>query len=453
MKNIKSNTPIHPFLDSFNKNKLEPIKSTGIDYTDVSDVNLDDTPKKYDRGLNRYLDQESNRASNQTGWEARGNALVQAANEVVLGTLEGIGHAADLPQYAQILGLMEGSDKEYSNWFSNLMKKGKENVNEEFSIHGGEGFDPTNPRWWSKNAPSLASSLTLLIPSTAMAKGLGTVGKGIRIANTNRKISKAAKLGNTKKIKDILKAQDKVAGNTEAWTGIRGAITSRYLENTMESSGTYKDEFEKALSQNKTEEEAKDIAGKAASNVWYANLINLPIDIMQYSILFGRSSKMVKEMADKAAKAKFKDKLLDVGATMVGEGIEEGIQYGIQKEAAKSDGVWDVYKNIIKNGSQYFEDPEFTNAMFLGAIGGGVFKGGGEAIKSTTSTLNPNNLKNSLLYPSKSPISAKLSVSAFFHNSETSACTSSLISQSSILILPLASKSKSPPNKRSLYKR
>ena len=353
--------------DPFVKGMLVSNQDTSIDFTDVA-VPQQSRANKYDRGLNRYLNQESNRASNQTGWEARTNMAAQMASEVVFGTLEDIGYAFDAPQMAQMAGLMENTANDYSNWFSDIMKKGKEAVNEEFSVHGGEGFDPMNPRWWSKNGASLASSLSLLIPATGLAKGVGAIGKlGVK------------GLARTKMANGIVKNLNK-EGTRDAITGINAAVWSRYLENTMEASGTYEEEIQKGIQSGLSKEDAEIKAGKAATNVWYANLVNIVPDLFQYSKLFGAGSKVMAQMAKDASKAGFKEGLKDVVQTMVSEGIEEGIQYGITKEASKSDNVFDVYKNMAQNASSYSDDPEFLNSVFLGAIGGGIFAGAGKAL-------------------------------------------------------------------------
>jgi hypothetical protein len=94
---------------------------------------------KYDRGVHSAAHQDAVRAGNQSGWEAWANAGAQVLSEVGLGTLEGVGYLLDFEQHAKILA---GTEQDYSNWFSDLMRAGKESVSEAMPVHGGEGFQP-----------------------------------------------------------------------------------------------------------------------------------------------------------------------------------------------------------------------------------------------------------------------------------------------------------------------
>lgn len=349
---------------------------------------------KYDKGLIRGIDQYQNRADVQTGWQAVGNAIVQSAAEVGLGTLEGLGYLLDVDQH---INIAKGTEKEFSNWFSDIMKAGKDALREDVTpIYGGDGFDPLNPRWWSKNLPSIFSSLSLLVPTGIATRGLGRLGsmasRGIKANKFGRAVKSGARYS---ELKDIVRGSGGLSQGTKVATeGIKGALISRYMENTMEASQTAKEQYDQLIAQGVDEAIARDRAGKAASNVWYANLANLATDIPQYMMLFGKTNKALSQMmkSNAAKKKGFVEVLKQMGL----EGAEEGLQYGISKEAPGAEDTANTLLNVGRNLGEYFEDDEFYNSVFLGAIGGGVFATAGQVIDKASAKAIQN--KKTLSY-------------------------------------------------------
>ena len=332
-------------LDSlFANDKLAPIRGGERLSKPLGELN------KYDQNLNRYLDQYDNRAANMSSWDARGNMLAQAGAEIIGGTIEGIGYLADIPQY---INIARGTEEEFGNWFSDIGKTLKEQVREDFPIYGGDGFDPTSGRWWAKNAPSIASSLSLMIPSLGAVKAASLLNKATNLTTKASKLATGLKM-----VKEANKFESQLKLATK---GLAGAMTSRYMEATMEASGKYDEEYKKLLSKGVSEEEAKAKAGKTASKVWVANQGLLLADFFQYKTLFGSAP----------------TKLMNLGLQVVTEGLEEGVQYGFGKEAESSDNVLQLYGNVLQNFPEYFDDPEFLTSITMGAIGGGIFAGVG----------------------------------------------------------------------------
>ena len=309
---------------------------------------------EYDEGLLRGMDQSNLRADNQTGRQALGNAIVQAAGEIGLGTLEGVGYLLDFEQHYNIL---KGTETEFSNSFSSAMRKAKEDLGEAMPIHGGEGFQPLNGRWWAKNAPSIASSLSLLVPTSVATIGLAKAGKAIGLGG---KLSK---------------------GSSIAAKGLTGALISRYMENTMEATEVYEKHLSELLQKGEPEFIAKGKAGQAASNAWYANLVNLVTDIPQYMFLFGKTDDALRGMMKATAgkKKSIGKKFMGLAGNMASEGLEEGIQFGIGQEAGTSNNVADTLQSVFNNFGDYIEDDEFKSSVLLGAVGGGIFSTLGSA--------------------------------------------------------------------------
>ena len=119
------------------------------------------------------------------------NAVAQAAvSEVLLGTGKGLSDLVDLVG-SKILRV---SSDDYTNPVSQYLGE----LQEEFKEWAPIYHDPTkninnggltDMGWWASNLPSVMSSLTLMIPSTGITKGLSWVGK---FANTASKGKLAA---------------------------------------------------------------------------------------------------------------------------------------------------------------------------------------------------------------------------------------------------------------------
>lgn len=320
---------------------------------------------KYDRNLLRNSDQGAVRAGNQSNAKAWGNAAVQAVSELGLGTLEGAGYLLD---FEAIGKSFMGTEREFGNWFSDIMKVGKEHVSQEVApIYGGDGFEPLSAKFWAKNFPSIVSSLSLMVPAAGVTRLASAGAKMAGRANIARKASGKS----FSEIRQIIEKGNAItnasSGAKLAAKGFTGAMTSRIMENTMEASETAKSTYEKLISQGMEEEAAKEEAGRQASNVWRANLVNLIPDTFQYAIMYGAADDMLKAIAKTT-----KQKLGDVAKTMGSEAIEEGLQFGIQQNA-KSEGVMSTLINAVGNVGDYLDDDEFKTAVLMGAVGGGVF--------------------------------------------------------------------------------
>lgn len=314
------------------------------------------------------------KAARQGFWAMAGNSLVQVVSEIGLGTLEGIGYLLDLET---IFNYQKQAEEGFGNWFSNAMRDAKESIKEAFPVEvstENQGFAPWSAEWWASNAPSIASTLTLMVPSIGATKLLGTAGKALRLTDALGDLGKTGKM---------------------AVKGISTAIISRYMENTLEAREVYDKSLEKYLRSGFSHESAAIEAGKDASLVWKANWINLASDVFEYMTLFkgiGRTADAI-NIGKKVGKGAF---FGDLAKTMVSEGLEEGIQYGIQTEAPGSEGVFEIYGKIADNFGKYFSDDEFKTAVTLGAVGGGLFTAAGKGVEKLTERINKS-IRDSVL--------------------------------------------------------
>lgn len=250
-----------------------------IAYTAAASGNQDilgrngELDKYYKHGLspNDWENLDSQLAEQQSNWTKAGNALAQTlVSELALGTVKGFSDLADL--IGQAVGI---SDGDYSNPVSQYL----EEKQEEFRNFAPIYTDPNlhisnggllNVGWWASNIPSIISSLTLLIPSTGITRGLSYVGKvgkvGAHTRNAMRTISGVnRKMAQAERLREAGKSAEEIAeltklnrvqkfltsASTAKQTSLflenaTTAALSRAMENYQEARQTYNDMYAEA---------------------------------------------------------------------------------------------------------------------------------------------------------------------------------------------------------------
>lgn len=177
-------------------------------------------------------------------------------SEIVLGTLNGF---ADL--YDVITGAAFSSDNDYQNPVSKYLEEARENYRNNNPIY----VDPnkslttgglTDWGWWLSNLPSVASSLTLLIPGTGVAKGVSGIGKLTHlnkgISYTRKALTGARKVKNIEaaenlgKISKFINKESTVTAANKMFENTLTATAMRTLENYQEARQTYNDMYQEA---------------------------------------------------------------------------------------------------------------------------------------------------------------------------------------------------------------
>lgn len=342
----------------------------------------------YDKGLEYGDDQQEVRYQNQTTGDLWAAAGTRIASELTLGTLSATGQMLDVEGWYE---LATGSEEAAGNWFSNIMDDLKKDVEESSPIHMSaedQGFNPSSGAWWAQNSGSMASALSMLIPTTGAMKGIGYMAKLINATGRGRKAMQAMKL-TQKGVRGVAK-------------GLVAASISRATESAMEATETYKgmmqdltrpvDQGGKGMSQ----EEANKVAADAAHKTYIANLPMIAMDVLQYGKMYKSFSgarraitKVAAENATKKAlrgqigtalKATGKFAAMDMGS----EGLEEAYQYGVSKDAqyqaehGLSDSTY-LSMDFFGRFLDYMGDDEAKTSAFFGALGGGMFSGAGSA--------------------------------------------------------------------------
>lgn len=332
-----------------------------------------DTNMDYESLINPEL-REDYFAKQQSLLGLIGKGAVRGVSAITAGTLESLGYLVNPNTYRALFG--EEIVGDFENQFSKIFRELKESMNDLTDPIYRTMQSKSDSLWeamfdatfWAGNAESIATTLSLMIPGIAAAKGFSTVGKGL------------GKLGMR------LGATAKGAARTARITANVGAgLTSRIMESSMEAKEAY-DSFIEAhkLDDKYVNDEAqlRLDAGKAASTTMLANMPLFLIDAFQFdSILSGFAS-------FKNANSRLKriaNSLSDYGMNAVSEGLEEGTQYIIQKEAEFSALSDPELKKMLgesfsERWDKYTDDIEFKTSILLGAAGGGLFRAAGPTL-------------------------------------------------------------------------
>lgn len=287
-------------------------------------INYGITPNKVAPNLDKEL------AEAQSNFAKTFNSLGQAlVSETILGTIKAVPDLFD----AITNGIFQ-SDGDYQNPISNKLQEWQDYFRNEVApiysdperndIYNG-GL--TNWGWWTSNAPSVMSSLTLLLPSTGIVKGIGYLGKlaktsklasmtrnGIKgIAGIDRAINSNRELNALQKgINKIIGSNGIVVGSdvesaASRFASIGGnALLQRTMENYQEAQGVYKDMYNEAydnlnrmnaqqyqdfvnknpellqdIDTNDKEAVARRIAKKSADTDFLMNYSNIVFDVIQ----------------------------------------------------------------------------------------------------------------------------------------------------------------------------
>lgn len=247
----------------------------------------------YDVYVNNFDDEETlnlERAKNQSNVGQAIYALGRTLNTITVGTVVG---AADVASV-----LVDALDEDGFNYerpeVVQALSDFKDAIDARMPLYRenpDKAFDVADMAWWAEMAPSIASSLTLMVPGVGVTKGLSAVGK---LLNLSKNATKAANLINMgQKTRDVIATGGKL---------LTQGATMRLLENYQEAIGTKENAKEYALGelQNMTPEQriefnknnpqyaemddnsiAEDIATNAADVTFNTDWWNIGFDVFQ----------------------------------------------------------------------------------------------------------------------------------------------------------------------------
>lgn len=364
-------------------------------------------PINTDKELNKE------RANNQSALEQTGRMLGQmVGSEVILGSLRGFSDIVDAG-----VELFSG-DKDFTNPVSSSLEELQNELREDLEIYRQNpenAWDILDYGWWTNNAVSIASTLSLAIPGGVYAKGLGLLGKSLNA-------SKALRAG----LSLVSKHQNLRTKQLESILGLGAhAGLMRTAEGYIEARDTYtqvKDEISNKLAEMNPNEKAELIkrnpsfagltdeeiaakaAGDSADDVFKDDYWLMLLDAWQLKSLrnLGKGFKNIATTSSiRESQRKSIDALVNrttapskglknyfnnldasslkvIGAEL-SEGFEEGYQY-IQQQEGIDKARKIIEPNYKARGyAEYLTDPHMWEQAFWGWMGGVAFQGLGSA--------------------------------------------------------------------------
>lgn len=386
----------------------------------------------YDVYLNAYTtreEAEKQRAKNQSWIEQTGRAVTQAvANEFILGTLSGFSN-----MYDAVYNLIANDGyNDYTNAVSTALEKAQDSIRERFAIYQenpGKSFDIGDFGWWANNAITVASTLSMFIPSTGIMKGikaLGKIGKGTKTIGKlyNKGIYGIGKIAEKSHLTSN-PARTAKSINTVLDLGAT-AVLSRTMENYMEAREVYKDIYDTSIErlQNfndiqreeffknnpefvglSNDEIAKKIASDSAGKTFFNDYAMVLMDFVQFKAISSlwkgafklKPTAKLKYINKQAANKLNADaanidieqqslikRLLQGNSTFLAENLsesfEEGYQ-GVQTEKGKevAELIFDpTYRP--RDLSSYLSDPKIWEQAVWGYLGGVGFQAAGRGL-------------------------------------------------------------------------
>lgn len=244
---------------------------------DFNPVSPEDYKKEFKRNqidLTKISNEEElnkKRAANQSFLEQFGNFLEQAiVGEFVLGSVMSLTNAYDIAKNALIemkaaIGDEEEPLNDFTSEASQRLEELKEKNRERFAIYQedpGKAFDVGDTGWWFNGLVNVATTASLLIPTTMITKAPSVLINGAKMLKLGKAASKASKAANdvfgaSKLSKSIMSAGHKIGLVSRPATRAKqldfiaktgtNAFVMRTLENWQEAREVYKSTYDDAL--------------------------------------------------------------------------------------------------------------------------------------------------------------------------------------------------------------
>ena len=268
-KNTEPPTIIVPDAQPIPDDVIEMAKRDALNQFSI-DSGTADKYREFGLNYNPKENLDKQLADAQSNWSKAINALGQTlVSEIGIGTVKGVSDLIDF--VGQKVGL---SDHNYSNPVSQYLEEKQEEFKEWAPVYADPSKNIKNGGltdfgWWMSNIPSIASSLTLLIPSTGITKALSWAGKATKVSRYANRAARAV-------VNPLLHSVGRsgITGaemGVYAETGINAAL-SRTMENYQEARQTYNDTYTNMSS-----------SLRGMSQEEYANFVNRNADYLEDS--------------------------------------------------------------------------------------------------------------------------------------------------------------------------
>lgn len=298
-------------------------------------------------------------ADSQSAWSKWGNAIAQTiVSEIGLGTVKGISDLFDL--LGQVTGINDGN---YNNPVSQYLEEKQEEFRAWAPIYTDPNLNISNgglldAGWWASNIPSVASSLTLLIPSSGAVKVGSTIGKALNVggktASFTRKITGASKaINNGKKLNKFQRFMNSegTANATKLFLeNGTTAVLSRAIENYQEARQTYNDMYTQAYD-----------SFKQMSDEEYQQIIDGNAEMLkEQGVDPNNKDEVAKAIAKQSADVTFRTDWLNVGWDVIQMYALRNAWKGLRNAPENSAAVRRAQKDAIKYAGQYNSEAELA---------------------------------------------------------------------------------------------
>lgn len=397
---------------------ISPIQYNLNQYNDTNFEDYD----VYVNPIDTQQDLERQRAENQGALEQTGKAIAQIGGELVLGTARSFIDIADYVN--QKLTGQSNYTSELGETIRNAQEEWNKN-NEIYQLEPGR-FNLLDWGYVMSNMVTLGNILSLAIPGVGITKGLGLIGKALRVNKGLNAITRAAATAGRVSGQGLRfnpYRVNKTIGNATELALSAGI--SRIGENYMEAHDTYENVYNNVLENlnnmndeerelfykrnpefaDKSDEEiAKNIAGESADDVFSKDMWLMAFDMMQLrgiSKMWKGASRMrataaTREAQEQAIRSitgeatepisrykKFirgiKDKDWRGYAEALTEAPEEMWQSATQNMALQEAQSILKYNPEKKDYLDFLTDDDALESGFWGVAAGLLFKGIGEA--------------------------------------------------------------------------
>ena len=348
-----------------------------------------------------YFDGDSNldkaRAENQSNWAQARNATFRTLLNVVPEAIKQTANAFDFEDWSK-------ADAETGNWVSDAMTSAQESVKDVLPIYRenpGQALDVGDFAYWMEIGDSIVTSIGgFALSGYALGGGVNVLSKGVNgIAKIGALVADSVK--NTRSFRTALGAIE-ARGTGEA---VRG-LTLNYLMNRSESLGiaaetyatVYEREYNKAIVEGKSNEEAKTtakrFAAEGAAGSMKFNALNMILNTTSSNLFL------------KSAKVSSLIKKEGIG-TAIGEVGKEGLEeYVNDLGQLYGEGLNTEAPLTFKAAMQRLGTAEGLESPILGFIGGAGQPALTKAGKYIQTTDNSSYVRNFNQYLLDNPITA-----------------------------------------------
>jgi len=362
---------------------------------------------KYINDIKPLEDIDKQRAMNQSWYQQAGYAGAQMVGEIVGGTIEGLGSIPEL--FKSVSDEQQKQAADFDNWLIGFGRSIREGIADRTTIYRenpNQTFDVLDSGWWFSNMPSVVSSLSMMIPSMAVTRGLSFLGKlgragklgriGKAMGNMNAGVRYATKLGlgaavsrNAENFREAYQVYD------ETYSEVMGALQDPERRETLYGTDTIAEAAEYYGTNNISDKQlAEYIASRSSWRSYKINSANIVFDALQFAPLlrgskvatrsgfFGKSNKLLEANGRKLTKlGKFTrnvtNPVLYPIASQLTEGVEEAINFvgGEEGKVYGREMLGETQKPLSERVTNYLQDGHMWESAAWGVLGGVVFTG------------------------------------------------------------------------------